>query len=54
MDDDVLDYFAGCALTGLIIGNDGWGSEKELALRSYEIAELMMQVREMIKRGDYE
>lgn len=53
MDDDIIDYFAGCALTGLIM-SDGWENDMELAYRAYEIAETMIQVREIMKRGTYE
>ena len=49
MDEDIVDYFAGCALTGLMIMNDGWDNEKELAYRAYEIAEAMMQVKQIMK-----
>ncbi len=54
MDNDLKDYFAGCALTGLIVTNDGWDNERELAYRAFEIAEAMMEVKEIIKRGEYE
>lgn len=51
MDDELIDYFAGCALTGLLMVGDEFGSDHEIVVRAYDIAQTMIQVRKIIKEG---
>lgn len=52
MDDELIDYFAGCALTGLLMVADEFDSDHELGVRAYDIAQTMMQVKKIITLGE--
>jgi len=51
MDDELIDYFAGCALTGLLMVSDEFDSDHEIGVRAYDIAQTMIQVRKIITEG---
>lgn len=51
MDDELIDYFAGCALTGLLMVSDEFDSDYEIGIRAYDIAQTMIQVKKIITEG---